>query len=82
MSLLSGLVNCRTIGNIGMDNRAAGYLLGRPTKQRGIIAVVSGGGLYRGHEYREIGFGTVVRDEFKHIDGINSLAKHSGALLN
>lgn len=79
LALLSGLSAPKTIGTVGIDNRAAGrtagYLMGRLTRQKGIVAVVTGGELYRGHEDREVGFRSAVRD-FKHIDGVITLVGH------
>ncbi len=80
LALLSGLSTPKTIGTVGIDNRAAGrtagYLMGRLTRQKGFVAVVTGGKLYRGHEDREVGFRSAVRDEFRHIGGIITLVGH------
>lgn len=80
LALLSGLSTSKTIATVGIDNRAAGrtagYLMGRLTRQKGTVAVVTGGGLYRGHEDREVGFRSAVRDDFKHIEGVITLVGH------
>ena len=72
LALLSGFANRNLIGLIGMDNhaagRTAGYLMGRLTRQRGTIAVVTGGRLYRLHEDRARGFRAAVTQGFPHID--------------
>lgn len=72
LALLSGLANRNLIGLIGMDNhaagRTAGYLMGRLTRQRGTIAVVTGGRLYRVHEDRERGFRAAAAQGFPHIE--------------
>jgi len=80
LALLSGLTTPKTIGTVGIDNRAAGrtagYLMGRLTRQKGSVAVITGGNLYRGHEDREVGFRSAVRDNFKHIEGVITLVGH------
>ncbi len=80
LALLSGLSTPKTIGTVGIDNRAAGrtagYLMGRLTRQKGTVAVVTGGKLYRGHEDREVGFRSAVRDDFRHIEGVITLVGH------
>jgi len=71
LALLSGIANPHLLGTVGMDNRAAGrtagYMMGRLTRQRGSVAIVTGGQLYRIHEEREMGFRAALRTGFGHI---------------
>jgi len=75
LTLLSGLGNAPVVGFVGIDNRAAGrtaaFLMGRMTKVRGKIAIITGGQLYHSHEDREIGFRAVLRRDFPEIDIIS-----------
>ena len=77
LAMMSGLSNGQTIHTVGIDNRAAGrtagYLMGRLTRQRGTVAVVIGADLYLGHEDREVGFRSAIRDGFKHIERVITL---------
>lgn len=72
VSILTSLPGSQTLGYIGLDNRAggrtAGLLMGRLCKAPGDIAVFWGGHLYRSHEEREIGFRSVIRDEFPDLN--------------
>lgn len=69
-TLVSDLPAIDKIGYVGIDNRAAGrlagLLLGRflgPAKGRN-IALFVGSRAYRGHEEREMGFRSILADEF------------------
>lgn len=68
VSVLTDLPGADTLGYAGLDNRAAGrtagLLMGRLCQRIGKIAVFWGGQLYRCHEEREIGFRTILRDEY------------------
>lgn len=68
VSILTSLPGSRTLGYVGLDNRAAGrtagLLMGRLLNRTGEIAVFLGGSLYRSHEEREMGFRAVIREEF------------------
>ena len=68
ISILTSLPGAGTLGYVGLDNRAAGrtagLLMGRLCKKPSEIAIFVGGRLYRSHEEREIGFCSVIREEF------------------
>ena len=72
LAMISGLDNSDVLGFIGMNNRlagrAAGYMMGRLVAQPGPVAVVTGGHLYQVHEDREIGFRSLVRREYMHLN--------------
>jgi len=86
LALLSGIANRNLLGTVGMDNRAAGrtagYMMGRLTRQRGSVAIVTGGQLYRIHEDREMGFRAALRFGFGHIGNAIVLAGHDEADTN
>lgn len=66
--ILTSLPGSPVLGYVGLDNRAAGrtagLLMGRLAKGPGEVAIFWGGSLYRSHEEREMGFRTVMREEF------------------
>lgn len=72
-TLVSDIHHVRSVGYIGIDNRAAGRLAGQilgrfiaadsPAK----IAVFAGSLAYRGHEEREMGFRHILSEEFEHL---------------
>lgn len=68
LCILTDLPGLATLGYAGLDNRAAGrtagLLMGRLCHQPGKIAMFWGGHFYRSHEEREIGFRSVIREEF------------------
>lgn len=69
LTLVSDIANVGTIGYVGIDNRSAGrlagHLLGRFVhRSRGPVALFAGALAYRGHEEREAGFRTVLRERF------------------
>lgn len=68
VTVLTDLPGADVMGYAGLDNRAAGrtagLLMGRLCRQPGEVATFWGGGLYRSHEEREIGFRSIIRDEF------------------
>lgn len=72
VSMLTGLPGSRSIGYVGLDNRAAGrtagLMMGLLSSSPGDIALFSGTPLYRSHEEREIGFRTKLREDFKHLN--------------
>jgi LacI family transcriptional regulator len=73
VSILSDLSSPGRVGFVGIDNRAAGrtagYLMGRFLRGlQGPVAVLAGSPLYRNHEEREIGFRTVLREEFAALE--------------
>ena len=67
----SGLDSSLDIPVVGMDNRAAGRtagcLLGLFTEGKGKIGLLWGGELYRSHELREIGFRSIIRNDYPQI---------------
>lgn len=72
VSILTSLPGSGVDGYVGLDNRAAGrtagLLMGRCCPRPGKVAVFWGGALYRSHEEREIGFRTIIRGEFPHLE--------------
>jgi LacI family transcriptional regulator len=73
MALVSDLDLSARSAYLGIDNRAAGnvaaYLTGRHLEGRSgaEVAVVVGSFSYRCHEDREIGFRSVMRQQFKSV---------------
>ena len=71
VAILTPLRDSGVIGYVGLDNRAvgrtAGLLMGRFSNVEGSVALFTGGNIYRNHEEREIGFRSVIRDEFRHL---------------
>jgi LacI family transcriptional regulator len=74
MALVSDLESSARSAYLGIDNRAAGnvaaYLMGRHLEERlgSQVAVVVGSFSYRCHEDREIGFRSIVRQQFEGIE--------------
>ncbi len=72
LALMSDLGGSDIFAYVGTDNRAAGrtagVLMGRFTRAAGKVAILWGGQLYRSHEEREIGFRSVVRSEYLHLE--------------
>ena len=68
----SGLDSSLAVPVVGIDNRAAGRtagsLLGLFTRGKGKIGLIWGGELYRSHELREMGFRSIIRKEYPHLD--------------
>ena len=68
VSLLTGIAGPRIAAHIATDNRAAGrtagWLMGRFAPAHGRIVVLWSGQLYRSHEERELGFRSLLRQEF------------------
>lgn len=72
-TLVSDIPSLRTVGYVGIDNRAAGrlagLLMGRligGTEPRR-IAVFIGSPAYRGHEEREMGFRSILSEDFPNL---------------
>lgn len=69
-TMVSDIPTVRKTGYVGVDNRAAGrlagLLMGRflPTDQKHQIALFLGSHAYRGHEEREMGFRSILSEEF------------------
>jgi LacI family transcriptional regulator len=74
MALVSDLELSARSAYLGIDNRAAGnvaaYLMGRHLEGRSgaQVAVVVGSFSYRCHEDREIGFRSIMRQQFKSVE--------------
>ena len=74
MALVSDLESSARSAYLGIDNRAAGnvaaYLMGRHLEERpdAQVAVVVGSFSYRCHEDREIGFRSIMRQQFEGIE--------------
>jgi LacI family transcriptional regulator len=74
MALVSDLESSARSAYLGIDNRAAGnvaaYLMGRHLEERSgaQVAVVVGSFSYRCHEDREIGFRSLMRQQFEGIE--------------
>lgn len=72
-TLVSDIPISARLGYVGIDNRAAGrlaaLLLGRflPQQTERKVAVFVGSLAYRGHEEREMGFRSLLSEEFPHL---------------
>ncbi len=72
-TLVSDIPISARLGYVGIDNRAAGrlaaLLLGRflPQHTERKVAVFVGSLAYRGHEEREMGFRSLLSEEFPHL---------------
>jgi len=74
VTLVCDLTNARTVGYVGLDNRAAGrtagYLMGRFAGGRaGRVALIAGsiGLSYRDHQEREMGFRDALYEQFGNL---------------
>jgi LacI family transcriptional regulator len=74
MAVVSDLESSARSAYLGIDNRAAGnvaaYLMGRHLEERSgaQVAVVVGSFSYRCHEDREIGFRSIMRQQFQGVE--------------
>ena len=72
-TMVSDVPSARTVGYVGVDNRAAGrlagYLIGRllPRETPAKVAIFIGSSLYRGHDEREMGIRSILSREFRHL---------------
>lgn len=72
VTLLTDISSLPHQGYIGIDNRLAGRLAGHligkflPV-EAGKIAVFTGSHAYRGHEEREMGFRSIIKENFAHL---------------
>lgn len=72
-TLVSDIPNTRKVGYVGVDNRAAGrlagLLMGRflPPGGERRVAVFIGSPAYRGHEEREMGFRSIIAEDFPNL---------------
>jgi len=70
VSLVSDISRSKRLGYVGLDNRAAGrtaaLLMGRflANRESGKVALFPGRPNYRGHEEREAGFKSMMRERF------------------
>ena len=84
--ILSGFVSPNLSGFVGIDNMAAGktagFLMGRMQSQHGPVAIISSGELYRIHTDREMGFRTVLRNDFRHLNVIETVCGHDDSANN
>ncbi|MDJ0917146.1 MAG: LacI family DNA-binding transcriptional regulator [Woeseiaceae bacterium] len=82
VSLVSDLSRSSRLAYVGLDNRAAGrtaaLLMGRflSDKEAGSIALFPGRPSYRGHEEREAGFKSMIRERFPRFKVIDALSPH------
>ncbi|NBE09510.1 LacI family DNA-binding transcriptional regulator [Paragemmobacter ruber] len=73
VTLASDVQSVPRLAYVGIDNRQAGRLAGQlmgrllPARQHLNIAMFAGSLSYRGHEEREMGFRSILRDEFRNI---------------
>jgi len=72
VTLVSDLKRSRRLAYVGIDNftagRLVGYLMGRFLGERsGKVALIAGSLTYRGHAERELGFRSVIGEEFPHL---------------
>lgn len=86
VTLCSDIGDVERLAYIGIDNRAAGrtagFLMGRFCRGPGKLAVVWGGQLYRSHEEREIGFRTVLRQDYSALQIIEAVNGNDDPGLN
>ena len=72
-TMVSDLPSFKTVGYVGIDNRAAGrlagYLIGRflSASHEAKVAVFIGSPSYRGHEEREMGIRSILAREFSQL---------------
>ena len=70
VTLASDVLNVPRVAYVGIDNRQAGrlagYILGRflPKRKDAKVAFFAGSRSYRGHEEREMGFRSVLAEDF------------------
>lgn len=68
VTLVSDLTHSRRAAYVGLDNRAAGrtaaMLVGRFSGGKGDVALIAGSRSYRGHEEREVGFLSLMSEQF------------------
>ena len=73
VTIASDVLSVPRLAYVGIDNRQAGRLAGQLMgrfmcgKKPAKVALFAGSLSYRGHEEREVGFRTILRDEFPNI---------------
>lgn len=78
VTLLTDISSLPHQGYIGIDNRLAGRLAGHligkflPSDAKK-VAIFTGSRAYRGHEEREMGFRSVIRENFPHLQIMDAL---------
>ena len=86
LALVSPLAHAPLIGFVGSDSRAggrtAGLLMGLSCSQGGKVVVLSGGQLYRSHEYREMGFRAYLRSDCPHLEAIQTVSGQDDMIGN
>lgn len=78
ITLLTDISSLPHQGYIGTDNRLAGRLAGHLIgkflpRTRAQVAIFKGSAAYRGHEEREMGFRSVIRENFPHLHILEAL---------
>jgi LacI family transcriptional regulator len=78
VTLFSDISSLPHQGYIGIDNRLAGrlagHLLGRfLPRAPARIAIFTGSRSYRAHEEREMGFRSIIRDDFPHLEMLGAM---------
>lgn len=84
VTLASDIHNVPRTAYVGIDNHAAGrlagYLTGRLLRhESGKVALILGSRAYRGHEEREMGFRSVLREKFPGLRIVNEMEVHENA---
>ena len=86
VSLLSPLTTARVVAHVGVDTRRAGRIAGwgmsRCARATGEIGILIGSHRYRGHEDREAGFRSYLREHgslFREIGSMTYLDDDAGA---
>jgi len=63
---------------VGLDNRAAGrtagYLIGRLLPAPAQVAILWGGEMFINQEMREIGFRSIMRSQFRHLEVLDTVS--------
>jgi len=84
VTLASDIHNVPRAAYVGIDNHAAGRLAGYLTgrllgREKGKAALILGSRAYRGHEEREMGFRSILREKFPGLRIVNELEVHENA---
>lgn len=84
VTLASDIHNVPRTAYVGIDNHAAGRLAGYLTgrflgREKGKAALILGSRAYRGHEEREMGFRSVLREKYPGLRIVNELEVHEDA---
>jgi LacI family transcriptional regulator len=83
VSLVTGVSHTGGVRFVGLDNRAAGrtagYLIGRFLPNAGQVAVLWGGEMLVNQEMREIGFRSILRSQFPHLEVLDPVSSRDDA---